>query len=117
MDNQVEEIKEKIDIVNLISQYLPLKKRGRHFLGLCPFHQEKTASFTVSPELQIFRCFGCGKGGDVFTFLQEYEKIDFREALEILAKQAGVELKHSAQFDKSYQQKQTTHKNTLNWKL
>jgi len=105
MDNQVEEIKNKLDIVNVISQYLTLKKRGRHFLACCPFHGEKTPSFTVSPELQIFKCFGCGKGGDIFTFLQEYEKIDFREALEILAKQAGITLKRSAEFTQSYDQK------------
>ncbi|MBU1130069.1 DNA primase, partial [Patescibacteria group bacterium] len=105
MDNQVEEIKRKLDVVNVIGQYLTLKKRGRHFLACCPFHQEKTPSFTVSPELQIFKCFGCGKGGDIFTFLQEYEKIDFREALEILAKQAGVTLKRSAEFSQSHIQK------------
>ena len=99
MDNQVEEIKKKIDIVELINAYLPLKKRGRHFLACCPFHGEKTPSFTVSPELQIFKCFGCGKAGDVFTFLQEFEKIDFKEALEILAKKAGVTLKKSFKYN------------------
>ncbi len=98
MDNQVEDIKRKLDIVNVISRFLPLKKRGRHFLACCPFHQEKTPSFTVSPELQIFKCFGCGQGGDVFTFVQKFEKIDFPEALEILAKLAGITLKKSPQF-------------------
>lgn len=96
VDNQVEEIKKKIDIVNLISGKIPLKKRGRHFLANCPFHGEKTPSFIVSPELQIYKCFGCGKGGDAFSFLMEYDKIDFREALEILAKTAGVTLTRSA---------------------
>jgi DNA primase len=99
VDNQVEEIKKKIDIVELINRYLPLKKRGRHFIACCPFHGEKTPSFTVSPELQIFKCFGCGKAGDVFTFLQEFEKIDFKEALEILAKKAGVTLERSFQYN------------------
>jgi DNA primase len=100
VDSQVEEIKKKIDIVTLINKYLPLKKRGRHFLACCPFHGEKTPSFTVSPELQIFKCFGCGKAGDIFTFLQEFEKIDFKEALEILAKMAGVKLKKSFEYNK-----------------
>ena len=98
MENQVEEIKRKLDIVNVISRYLPLKKRGRHFLANCPFHQEKTPSFTVSPELQIFKCFGCGKGGDVFNFVQEYEKVEFPEAMDILAKMAGITLKKSPRF-------------------
>ena len=98
MDNQVEEIKRKLDVVSVIGRYLPLKKRGRHFLANCPFHQEKTPSFTVSPELQIFKCFGCGKGGDIFTFVQEFEKVEFPEALEILAKLAGITLKKSPRF-------------------
>ncbi|MBP9817618.1 DNA primase [Candidatus Shapirobacteria bacterium] len=96
MDSQVEEIKKKLDIVEIINRYLPLKKRGRHHIACCPFHGEKTPSFTVSPELQIFKCFGCGKSGDVFTFVQEFNKIDFREALEDLAKIAGVTLVKSA---------------------
>ncbi|HPJ16646.1 MAG TPA: DNA primase [Candidatus Woesebacteria bacterium] len=95
MTSQVEEIKKKLDIIDVINRYLPLKKRGRHHVACCPFHGEKTPSFTVSPELQIFKCFGCGKSGDVFTFLQEFERIDFREALEELAKLAGVKLEHS----------------------
>ncbi len=93
MDNQVEEIKSKLDIVNLISSYLPLKKKGRNFWANCPFHGEKTPSFSVSPELQIYKCFGCGVSGDIFSFLENYEKIDFKEALETLAKQAGVTLR------------------------
>ncbi len=103
MDNQVEDIKAKIDIVDLVSSYLPLKKRGRNLMAACPFHSEKTPSFTVSPELQIFKCFGCGKAGDIFTFIQEYEKVDFREALEILAKRAGVTLKVNPNITKQQQ--------------
>jgi DNA primase len=90
--DQVEEIKSKIDIVSLINDYLPLKKSGRNYQALCPFHDEKTPSFMVSPELQIYKCFGCGAGGDAIKFLEEYEKIEFWEALEILAKRAGVKL-------------------------
>lgn len=107
MDNQVEEIKHKLDIVNVISSYLPLKKRGRHFLTRCPFHQEKTPSFIVSPELQIFKCFGCGKAGDIFTFVEDYERIDFREALEQLAKQAGVTLVRSSTFSQEESRRKT----------
>lgn len=105
MDNQVEEIKQKLDIVTVISQYLPLKKKGRNYWAPCPFHGEKTPSFTVSPELQIFKCFGCGKAGDIFTFLQEFEKIDFREALEELAQQAGIKLVQSQALTKQESQK------------
>ena len=93
MDNQVEQIKQKLNIVDVINRYVPLKKRGRNHIACCPFHGEKTPSFTVSEELQIFKCFGCGKSGDIFTFLQEYERIDFREALTELAAQAGIILK------------------------
>ncbi|MCF7795617.1 DNA primase [Patescibacteria group bacterium] len=93
MDN-VEEIKLKIDIVDIIAEYLELKKAGMgSYKACCPFHNEKTPSFVVSQDKQIFHCFGCGKGGDAFTFIQEIEGIDFKEALKILAQKAGVELK------------------------
>lgn len=93
MDN-VEEIKLKIDIVDIIAEYVELKKAGMgSYKACCPFHNEKTPSFVVSQDKQIFHCFGCGKGGDAFTFIQEIEGIDFRESLKILAKKAGVELK------------------------
>lgn len=90
--DQIEEIKSKIDIVDLIGEYVSLKKAGRNFKALCPFHHEKTPSFIVSPELQIFKCFGCGASGDIIKFLQLYEKMDFWEAVEFLAKRAGVKL-------------------------
>lgn len=89
----VEEIKSKIDLVDFISEYVELRQSGTSWRGVCPFHQEKTPSFFVSPEKQIYHCFGCGLGGDVFAFLQEIEGIDFPEALRILAKRAGVEIK------------------------
>ena len=73
--DQVQEIKKKVDIVSVIQEYLTLKKAGRYFKAPCPFHQEKTPSFIVSPELQIYKCFGCGASGDVYTFLQEYETL------------------------------------------
>lgn len=95
MESEVEEIKKKLDIVEVINHYLPLKKRGRHYVACCPFHGEKTPSFTVSPELQIFKCFGCGKAGDIFTFVQEFDHVDFKDALEDLAKMAGITLHRS----------------------
>ncbi|GEM_PF-948571 len=91
-NDSVSEIKERIDLVEFISQYLPLKKAGVNHLGLCPFHDEKTPSFTVSSERQTFKCFGCGRGGDVFSFVMEKEGIDFVEALEMLAQKTGVKL-------------------------
>src|SRR3989344_1378197 len=91
--DQVDEVKSKVDIVEVISSYVPLKKAGRNMSGLCPFHSEKTPSFMVSPERQAFKCFGCNQGGDVFTFLEQIEGWDFRETLEELAKRAGVRLK------------------------
>ncbi len=90
--DQVEEVKGKIDIVELVGQYVALKKAGRNFKGLCPFHGEKTPSFMVNPELGIYKCFGCGEGGDAYSFLQKIEGMDFSEALSSLAKRVGVEL-------------------------
>ena len=90
--DQVEEIKSKVDIVQLIGEYVPLKRAGRNFKGLCPFHGEKTPSFMVNPELQIFKCFGCGKSGDCYSFLQFIEGMEFGEALSALAKRVGVTL-------------------------
>jgi len=95
VDTQVDEIKQKLNIVDVINRFLPLKKRGRNHIACCPFHGEKSPSFTVSEELQIFKCFGCGKSGDMFTFLQEYERIDFHEALTELAALAGIVLQKS----------------------
>lgn len=90
--DQVEEVKSKIDIVDIIQEHTPLKKAGRNYKGLCPFHGEKTPSFMVNQELQIYKCFGCSEGGDVFTFLQKTEGLEFGEALQMLAARAGVTL-------------------------
>ncbi len=91
----LEEIKSRTDIVDLISEYVSLKKAGQNWRGLCPFHTEKTPSFMVSPSKQIYHCFGCGSGGDVFTFLIKQGDLSFQEALSTLAKKAGVKLQKS----------------------
>ncbi|MDP2874421.1 MAG: DNA primase [bacterium] len=99
-EDPIAEIKAKISIVDLVQSYLPLTKGGKNYRALCPFHNEKTPSFMVSPELGIFKCFGCGKGGDIFAFTQEVEGVSFREALHSLAERAGVKL-HAADFTPS----------------
>ena len=88
----VAEVRDRTEIVDLVSNYVQLKKTGRSYKGLCPFHQEKTPSFVVFPESGNFHCFGCGRGGDVFTFYMGVERVEFREALQELAKRAGIEL-------------------------
>lgn len=90
--NDVEEVKNKTDIVSIIGEHVRLTKAGRNFKGLCPFHEERSPSFMVSPELQMYKCFGCGEAGDVFNFLQKYEGMDFPEALQFLSDKAGVTL-------------------------
>src|SRR6266542_22299 len=91
-DPVVDEIKSRLDIADFVGQTVQLRKAGRHLKGLCPFHNEKTPSFYVYPDQGTFHCFGCGKGGDVFTWVQETEKLDFGEALKLLANRAGVQL-------------------------
>ena len=88
----VSDVRERTDIVDLVSTYVPLKKTGRSYKGLCPFHQEKTPSFIVFPDSGNFHCFGCGKGGDAFTFYMGVERVEFRDALGELARRAGVEI-------------------------
>lgn len=90
--DQVSLIRDKIDIAAFIGEFVTLKKAGRNFKANCPFHSESTPSFMVSPERQMWHCFGCGKGGDIYSFLMEYERVEFPEALRMLAKRAGIEL-------------------------
>ena len=92
MQNNVEEIKARLNIVDIVGEYVRLTKAGSHWKGLCPFHSEKSPSFMVNEEKQIYHCFGCAKGGDVFSFVQEIESMEFREVLKILAEKAGVQL-------------------------
>lgn len=88
----IEEVRNKNDIVDVISDHVQLKKQGRHYLGLCPFHGENTPSFSVSPERQLYHCFGCGAGGNVITFVMEMEGADFIQAVEKLAERIDMAL-------------------------
>lgn len=96
----VEQIKEKLDIAELIRSYIPIQPAGKNFKALCPFHKEKTPSFIISPERQTWHCFGaCSEGGDIFKFLMKYENLEFHEALKILAEKAGIELRRISPID------------------
>ncbi len=105
----IEKIKESLDIVDVISKYVVLKKAGRNFQGLCPFHNEKTPSFVVTPDKQIFKCFGCGEGGDVFTFLMKINNQSFNEVIEEQALNLGIELpkfnKKNAMENKAFRER------------
>src|SRR5712675_1472469 len=90
----LEQIRSASDIVDVIGSYIPLKRAGANFTALCPFHREKSPSFNVNPHLQIFKCFGCHKGGDVFAFVKEYESLDFPEAVRRLAERARIPLEY-----------------------
>ena len=88
------ELKRSIDIHEVVASYFPLKRSGANYKACCPFHEEKTASFNVHPEKQIFKCFGCQKGGDAISFVMEMEKVDYPEAIKMLAQKSGVTLKY-----------------------
>ncbi|MFQ5605246.1 MAG: DNA primase [bacterium] len=91
-EHKIDEVREATDVVDLVSGYVTLKKSGRNYFGLCPFHVEKTPSFSVNPEKQIFHCFGCGAGGNVYTFLMRHEGISFPESVKVLAQRAGIQI-------------------------
>jgi DNA primase len=108
-ESKIDEIRESIDIVDIVSEFVQLRKRGKNYVGLCPFHSEKTPSFTVSNEKQIFHCFGCHNGGNVFKFLTEYHKISFVEAVQELAEQQGITI----EFDKEEYTEQQSEQEIL----
>ncbi len=103
-ENKIEEIRSAASIVDVISEFVQLRKRGKNYIGLCPFHSEKTPSFTVSEEKQIYHCFGCHAGGNVFKFLMEFEKISFVESVQELAEKSGITLEYS---DEGGEERQT----------
>ena len=103
-ESKIEEIRNSVSIVDVISEYVQLRKRGKNYIGLCPFHSEKTPSFTVTEEKQIFHCFGCHVGGNVFKFLMDYKKISFVESVQEIAEQNGIEINYD---DEGYNEKQS----------
>src|SRR5438046_7772303 len=102
----IEQITNRIDIIDVINEFVKLKKRGANYLGLCPFHNEKTPSFTVSPSKEIYKCFGCGKSGNTITFLMEHEKYSYIEALKWLAQRYNVEVEETIVSDEVKLQQQ-----------
>lgn len=101
--NVLDEIRSRADIVGIIAEYIPLKKAGRNFKALCPFHSEKTSSFMVSPTKQIYHCFGCGEGGNIFNFVMKYEHVGFTEAARKIAQKIGVNIPVDFKLDKRKQ--------------
>ncbi|HMB69023.1 MAG TPA: CHC2 zinc finger domain-containing protein, partial [bacterium] len=91
-ENVIAEIRDRVDLIELIGGYVNLKRSGRNHLGLCPFHQEKSPSFNVNPERNIYHCFGCGVTGDAYKFLMEHDHLSFPEAVRTLAEQVGIDL-------------------------
>ena len=101
----IEEVVSRNDIVDVISGYIKLKKSGSSYTGLCPFHNEKSPSFSVSQSRQLYHCFGCGVGGNVITFVMEYENFTFVEAVKFLADRAGISLPQTAYSDEERTQR------------
>ena len=99
-EDSINKVRLRANIVETISDYVELKKRGQNFFGNCPFHNEKTASLSVSEEKEIYKCFGCHKGGGLFKFIMDIENVEFPEAIEILAKKNGIQLEYEKGFSK-----------------
>lgn len=115
MDNIVEEVRKKTDIVDLISEYIPLIKKGKNYFGVCPFHDDSNPSMSISREKQIYKCFSCGASGNIYNFLMDYEHIDFKEALSKLSSKLGINIdsnniKVNTKFDKFYEIYDITNK-------
>src|SRR3954468_13659796 len=109
----LEQIRAASDIVDVIGSYLPLKRAGANFVALCPFHKEKSPSFNVNPQRQIFHCFGCHKGGDVFTFVREYESLEFMDAVRRLAERANIPI----EFENNPAAQQQKHIKEVLWNI
>ena len=103
-DEIIDQIRLQTDLVEVIGQFVELRHRGRNWLGLCPFHSERTPSFTVTPDKGFFKCFGCGKAGDIYSFLMEHQKLDFAQAVEFLAERLGITIP-KGQFDQKEDQR------------
>lgn len=103
-DEVIEEVRARNDVVDVIGGYIHLQKKGSNYFGLCPFHNEKSPSFSVSPQKQMYYCFGCGKGGNVITFVMDYENESFQEAVASLAERAGIELPQEEESEESRRQ-------------
>ena len=103
-DALLDDIRRSSDLVDVVGAAVKLRRRGKNFIGLCPFHQEKTPSFNVNPEMQIYKCFGCGKGGNVFQFVMETERVSFVEAVRSLAERAGIKIPEEGKDDKSQEE-------------
>ena len=104
-DSFIQDLKLKTDINDIISTYVTLKKRGGTYVGLCPFHNEKTPSFTVYPDTQSFYCFGCGAGGDAVGFIKKIENLDYIDAVKLLAQRAGIAMPDDNTYDNSLAKK------------
>ncbi|MDZ4808696.1 MAG: CHC2 zinc finger domain-containing protein, partial [Bacteroidota bacterium] len=102
----IQQILSRLDILDVIGGFVKLKKRGANYLGLCPFHNEKTPSFTVSPSKELYKCFGCGKAGNTISFIMEHEKYSYVDALKWLANKYGIEIEETFQSDEQRQQMQ-----------
>lgn len=98
-EEKIEQVRQATDIVEVISQYVPLKRAGKNLVGLCPFHKEKTPSFSVNPEKQFYKCFGCGEGGDVFTFLMRHDRLAYPEAVRLLAERRNIDITPASAAD------------------
>ena len=94
-EESIEKVKHSVNIVEIVNRYVPLKKTGQNFTGICPFHPDTKASFNVSPQRQIFKCFGCGKAGNIYTFVMEMDRVDFPTAVKMLANETGIEIEET----------------------
>jgi DNA primase len=108
--SEIEDIKNRLSIDEVVGSYIKLEKAGSNFKAVCPFHNEKTPSFYITPDKGFYKCFGCGESGDIFNFVEKYEGIDFSEALKKLAEKAGVQLTQKGNFSENKKDKEEKEK-------